>query len=167
MVPSLGCRLWLDLCAPDAFYLALKHLLDETNPTHLEVLNDIKRHFREETTTRKSIATVIHAHPELVQYVTLRLCFCVNSHKPSSCPQTRYASSLDVQPSRQASRRLCIGKAPISVSKRTLLVNAAGLPLPCGLSHYPPLYHPFSSELAGAPSPALQCCDVEMLAIVS
>jgi glutamate dehydrogenase len=30
-------------------YLALKNVLDETNPTHAEVLNDIKRRFREET----------------------------------------------------------------------------------------------------------------------
>ena len=47
-------------------YLALKNLLDESNPSHAEVLNDIKRRFREETFTRESIAQVIHAHPELV-----------------------------------------------------------------------------------------------------
>ena len=47
-------------------YLALKNVLDETNPTHAEVLNDIKRRFREETFTRESIANVIHAYPEIV-----------------------------------------------------------------------------------------------------
>jgi glutamate dehydrogenase len=50
-------------------YLALKNVLDETNPTHAEVLNDIKRRFREETFTRESIANVIHANPELVSSV--------------------------------------------------------------------------------------------------
>ena len=41
---------------------------DETDPTHAEVLSDIKRRFREETSTRESIAhwQVIHAHPDLV-----------------------------------------------------------------------------------------------------
>ena len=47
-------------------YLALKNVLDEANPAHAEVLNDIKRRFREETFTRESIAEAIHAHPELV-----------------------------------------------------------------------------------------------------
>jgi glutamate dehydrogenase len=50
-----------------ASYLALKNVLDETNPTHEEVLMDIKRRFRDETFTRESIANVIHAHPELVR----------------------------------------------------------------------------------------------------
>ncbi|KAH9010718.1 NADH-dependent glutamate dehydrogenase [Lactarius pseudohatsudake] len=50
-----------------ASYLALKNVLDETNPTHAEVLNDIKRRFREESFTRESIANVIHAHPELIR----------------------------------------------------------------------------------------------------
>ena len=50
-------------------YLALKNVLDETNLTHAEVLNDIKRRFREETFTRESIAKVIEAYPELVSSV--------------------------------------------------------------------------------------------------
>ena len=48
-------------------YLALKNILDESNPTHASVLDDIKRRFREETFTRESIAQVIHAHAELVR----------------------------------------------------------------------------------------------------
>ena len=52
-------------------YLQLKNLLDENDPAHAEVLNDIKRRFREETFTRESIAQVIHAHPELVCYKTV------------------------------------------------------------------------------------------------
>jgi glutamate dehydrogenase len=47
-------------------YLHLRNVLDETNPAHAEVLNDIKMRFREETFTRESIQQVIHAHPELV-----------------------------------------------------------------------------------------------------
>lgn len=49
-------------------YLHLKNVLDESNPAHAEVLNDIKRRFREETFTRESIAQVIHAHSELVGF---------------------------------------------------------------------------------------------------
>ena len=49
-------------------YLHLKNALDESNPAHAEVLNDIKRRFREETFTRESIAQVIHAHSELVGF---------------------------------------------------------------------------------------------------
>ena len=47
-------------------YLALKNVLDESNPAHAEVLNDIKIRFREETFTRESILEVITAYPELV-----------------------------------------------------------------------------------------------------
>jgi hypothetical protein len=41
-------------------------VLDENDPAHAEVLNDIKTRFREETFTRESIARIIHSHPELV-----------------------------------------------------------------------------------------------------
>lgn len=47
-------------------YLQLKNLLNENDPAHAEVLDDIKRRFREETFTRESIAQTIHAYPELV-----------------------------------------------------------------------------------------------------
>jgi len=47
-------------------YLQLKNVLDETDPAHAEVLNNIKRRFREETFTRESIAQAIQAHPLLV-----------------------------------------------------------------------------------------------------
>ncbi|KAF8442808.1 NADH-dependent glutamate dehydrogenase [Boletus edulis BED1] len=48
-------------------YLHLRNILDESNPLHAEVLDDIKRRFREETFTRESIAKVIHAHSELIR----------------------------------------------------------------------------------------------------
>ena len=54
-------------------YLQLKNVLDETKAVHAEVLNDIKRRFREETFTRESIAHVIHAHPDLVRHMTSSL----------------------------------------------------------------------------------------------
>lgn len=40
--------------------------MDEENPAHGEVLNDIKRRFREETFTRESIAGIVAAYPDLV-----------------------------------------------------------------------------------------------------
>ena len=53
------------------YELLLKNILDEANPTHASVLNDIKRRFREETFTRESIAQVIHGHAELVRRFTI------------------------------------------------------------------------------------------------
>lgn len=49
-------------------YLQLKNVLNENDVAHAEVLNDIKRRFREETFTRESIAQVIHAHPDLASF---------------------------------------------------------------------------------------------------
>ncbi|KIY69289.1 NADH-dependent glutamate dehydrogenase [Cylindrobasidium torrendii FP15055 ss-10] len=48
-------------------YLQLKNVLNENDPVHAEVLNDIKRRFREETFTRESIEQTIHNHPDLIQ----------------------------------------------------------------------------------------------------
>lgn len=48
-------------------YIALRNLLDESNASHAEVLNDIKRRFRDETYTRESIKEVIQMYPELVR----------------------------------------------------------------------------------------------------
>jgi hypothetical protein len=42
-------------------YLQLRNVLDETNPAHAEVFNDIKRRFREEMFTWESIQQVIYA----------------------------------------------------------------------------------------------------------
>ena len=41
-------------------YIALRDLLDESNASHAEVLNVIKRRFRDETFTRESIKDVIY-----------------------------------------------------------------------------------------------------------
>ncbi|KAK2462486.1 hypothetical protein APHAL10511_005456 [Amanita phalloides] len=48
-------------------YLQLKNVLDENDTTHAEVLNNIKRRFREETYTRQSIEQTIQSYPELIQ----------------------------------------------------------------------------------------------------
>lgn len=66
-------------------YMALKNTLDETNPTHAEVLNDIKRRFREETFTRESIQEVIVAYPELIRllYVNFAMVHYPNTEASS------------------------------------------------------------------------------------
>ena len=56
-------------------YLQLKNVLNENDLAHAEVLNDIKRRFREETFTRESIAQVFHAHPDLVWLSSLCLMY--------------------------------------------------------------------------------------------
>ncbi|KZV84785.1 hypothetical protein EXIGLDRAFT_595296, partial [Exidia glandulosa HHB12029] len=48
-------------------YIALRNTLNESDPAHAEVLNDIKRRFREETFTRQSIEEVILAYPDIVR----------------------------------------------------------------------------------------------------
>lgn len=62
-------------------YLQLKNVLNENEPAHEEVLNDIKRRFREETFTRESIAQVIHAHPELIRLLYVN--FAMAHYPPS------------------------------------------------------------------------------------
>lgn len=52
--------------------------LDESNSSHMEVLNKIKTRFREETFTRESIKDVILNHPELVRmlYINFAMVHC-------------------------------------------------------------------------------------------
>ncbi|KAI0345625.1 NADH-dependent glutamate dehydrogenase [Trametopsis cervina] len=77
-------------------YLALRNLLDESNPSHAEVLNDIKRRFREETFTRESIAQVIHAHPELVSINLLYVNFAM-VHYPGADEASQLMPTLSYQ----------------------------------------------------------------------
>ena len=164
VAPSPDHRLWLNV-RPNVSYVALKNVLDETNPTHVKILNTVKCRFREETFTCESIANVIHAHRDLVRHTPFML-LCEFS-QASTSPQP-----LDAQSSRRAAKRpevFASGRL-LSVFRkrsRTLLVDTpAGLPLPCRLSLCHALCHPFSLELAGASSRALQYCGVQMLAIV-
>ena len=40
--------------------------MDESNPSHADVLNGIKRRFREETFTREGIEEVVRSYPDLI-----------------------------------------------------------------------------------------------------
>ncbi|KAF8578923.1 NADH-dependent glutamate dehydrogenase [Ramaria rubella] len=64
-----------------AAYIGLKNVLDETNPDHAEVLNNIKTRFREETFTREGIANVIQAHPELIRMLYVH--FAMTHYPPT------------------------------------------------------------------------------------
>ena len=64
-------------------YLQLKNVLNENDPAHAEVLNDIKRRFREETFTRESISQVIHAHPDLVRWMIIFYFFLNSPEGPN------------------------------------------------------------------------------------
>ncbi|EPT00228.1 hypothetical protein FOMPIDRAFT_1023833 [Fomitopsis schrenkii] len=73
-------------------YLALRNILDESNASHAEVLNDIKRRFREETFTRESIAQTIKAHPELINllYVNFAMVHYPASDQANLMPTLSY-----------------------------------------------------------------------------
>ncbi|KAI8456081.1 Glutamate/Leucine/Phenylalanine/Valine dehydrogenase-domain-containing protein [Phakopsora pachyrhizi] len=62
-------------------YLALKGLLNESDPMQAGVLNDIKRRFREETFTRQSILDVVIAYPSIIRllYVNFALVHYINA----------------------------------------------------------------------------------------
>ncbi|KAH7885197.1 NADH-dependent glutamate dehydrogenase [Phlebopus sp. FC_14] len=81
-------------------YLHLKNILDETNPSHAEVLNAIKRRFREETFTRESIAQVIHAHSELIHllYVNFAMVHYPATDDASLMPTLSYQRLQTTQP---------------------------------------------------------------------
>ena len=59
-------------------------MLDETNATHAEVLNNIKRRFREETFTRQSIEEAILAQPDLVRMLYVHFAM---THYPAAGAQ--------------------------------------------------------------------------------
>ena len=66
-------------------YIALRDLLDVSNASHAEVLNVIKRRFRDETFTRESIKDVIQMYPELVRllYVNFAMVHYPNAESRS------------------------------------------------------------------------------------
>ncbi|KAF8743736.1 hypothetical protein AX14_000707 [Amanita brunnescens Koide BX004] len=75
-------------------YLQLKNVLDENDTTHAEVLNNIKRRFREETFTRESIAQVIHAYPELIQLLYVNFAM---KHYPATDEASQLMPTLSYQ----------------------------------------------------------------------
>ncbi|KZT11816.1 NAD-dependent glutamate dehydrogenase [Laetiporus sulphureus 93-53] len=81
-------------------YLALRNILDESNPSHAEVLNDIKRRFREETFTRESIAQVIHAHADLINllYVNFAMVHYPPADQATLMPTLSYQRLQNQQP---------------------------------------------------------------------
>lgn len=80
-------------------YLALKNVLDDANPAHAEVLNDIKKRFREETFTRQGISETILAYPDLV---------CL----PLILEQERAGSGSPTSTDKGTLRQLCNGSLP-------------------------------------------------------
>ncbi|KAE9389819.1 NAD-specific glutamate dehydrogenase [Gymnopus androsaceus JB14] len=82
-------------------YLQLKNVLDENDPAHAEVLNNIKRRFREETFTRESIEQVIHTHSELIRllYVNSAMVhYPASDHATELMPTLSYQRLQTIQP---------------------------------------------------------------------
>ncbi|KAJ8591101.1 NADH-dependent glutamate dehydrogenase [Rhizopogon salebrosus TDB-379] len=112
-------------------YLHLKNILDESNPAHAEVLNDIKRRFREETFTRESIALVIHAHPELIRllYVNFAMTLYPASDETSQLrPTLSYQRLQTTQPLSDSElydkiRRTVQNKQDLQVLESFLIFN--------------------------------------------
>jgi glutamate dehydrogenase len=75
-------------------YLALKNVLDDSNPDHAEVLNKIKTRFREETFTRESIREVIQAHPDLVRMLYINFAM---THYPAAEEASQLTPTLSFQ----------------------------------------------------------------------
>lgn len=75
-------------------YLQLKNILNDQDSVHAEVLNDIKRRFREETFTRESIAQIIHAYPELIRLLYVNFAM---THYPSSDDASQLGPTLSYQ----------------------------------------------------------------------
>ena len=75
-------------------YLALKNVLDDENPDHLDVLAKIRTRFREETFTRDSIRDVIQAHPELVRQLYINFAM---THYPVADEASQLTPTLSFQ----------------------------------------------------------------------
>ncbi|PPQ79211.1 LOW QUALITY PROTEIN: hypothetical protein CVT25_002817 [Psilocybe cyanescens] len=112
-------------------YLQLKNVLNENDPAHAEVLNDIKRRFREETFTRESIAQVILAYPDLIRLLYVNFAM---THYPTSddasklMPTLSYQRLQNVQPLTDAElydkiRRTVPNKHELQVLESFLIFN--------------------------------------------
>ncbi|KAF8315590.1 NAD-dependent glutamate dehydrogenase [Clavulina sp. PMI_390] len=64
-------------------YLALKNVLNESNPEHADVLHAVKTRFRDETFTRQSIFDIVAAYPELLRLLYVHF---ATIHYPSEEP---------------------------------------------------------------------------------
>ncbi|KAE9387141.1 NAD-specific glutamate dehydrogenase [Gymnopus androsaceus JB14] len=85
-------------CLPEnPFFLPkapAQNVLDKNDPAHSEVLNNIKRRFREETFTRESIEQVIHTHSELIRLLYVNFAMV---HYPASDQATELMPTLSYQ----------------------------------------------------------------------
>lgn len=75
-------------------YIALRNTLNESDPAHAEVLNDIKRRFREETFTRQSIEEVILAYPDIVRMLYVNFAM---EHYPTGSGAKELGPTLSYQ----------------------------------------------------------------------
>ncbi|CAD6569984.1 MAG: NAD-dependent glutamate dehydrogenase [Tremellales sp. Tagirdzhanova-0007] len=75
-------------------YLALKNVLDDSNPGHAEVINKIKTRFREDTFTRESIREVILNHPELMRMLYINFAMV---HYPAADEASHLTPTLSFQ----------------------------------------------------------------------
>ncbi|SJL07183.1 probable glutamate dehydrogenase, NAD(+)-specific [Armillaria ostoyae] len=75
-------------------YLQLKNVLNENDPIEAEVLNNIKRRFREETFTRESIAQTIHNHSELIRLLYVNFAM---THYPTADDASQLMPTLSYQ----------------------------------------------------------------------
>lgn len=75
-------------------YSALRNVLDEANPGHAEVLNQIKKRFREETFTRQGISEAILAYPELIRMLYVNFAM---THYPNDSEATKLMPTLSYQ----------------------------------------------------------------------
>ncbi|KAG8832193.1 NAD-dependent glutamate dehydrogenase [Serendipita sp. 399] len=75
-------------------YQALRNVLDESNAGHAEVLNQIKKRFREETFTRQGISEAILAYPELIRMLYVNFAM---THYPNDSNATQLMPTLSYQ----------------------------------------------------------------------
>lgn len=75
-------------------FLALKGILDNDNPVHAEVLQQIQTRFRDETFTRQYILETIQAYPELVRMLYIN--FAMN-HYPAADEASQLTPTLSFQ----------------------------------------------------------------------
>ncbi|KAG8789909.1 NAD-dependent glutamate dehydrogenase [Serendipita sp. 401] len=75
-------------------YQALRNVLDESNAGHAEVLNQIKKRFREETFTRQGISEAILAYPDLIRMLYVNFAM---THYPNDSSATQLMPTLSYQ----------------------------------------------------------------------
>ncbi|GJJ15432.1 hypothetical protein Clacol_009709 [Clathrus columnatus] len=81
-------------------YTDLRNVLDETNPDHAEVLNGIKKRFREETYTRELIEEIVKGYPEMIRllYVNFAMAHYPSDESSTLMPTLSYQRLQSTQP---------------------------------------------------------------------